>query len=397
MRHVNPRLLGAFIASVKSAAAMSSPGIKPPTAFRTGQSQAPIPPPVNAVPQPAPGSSAGKFRVGVSARPDPTPPINPLPPKFPEPTLSSVTPAHYKQPYYGAAFNAELQKAQNYNESNGLPGDQNKWAQPVPIERNSPDAAMFGPHYDRTGVIHMPSEAESAKSIAHYMRNPASLADTNMRQSQVAGELSGDASLKHESYHPALTHPAVTDYDSQALRTQHSDSYVPFFPERSITPKQTLWDRIRGKPAPAPVTYKDSKPESFYPQFEGKGIRGQVYRNRLHDTDPDEMRNYMSQLQEHQFQNTGKRFESPQDYDKFLQGVNPTQPDEAQFEKGIQQYPVDAQRMFRQMRKTNEISPAIYDNIRNWQRTVVPGIVQNGQEINKTASLRELSRRLAKL
>jgi hypothetical protein len=108
------------------------------------------------------------------------------------------------------------------------------------------------------------------------------------------------------------------------------------------------------------------------------------------------MRDYMSQLQEHQYQNTGKRFESPQDYDKFLQGVNPTQPDESQFEKGIQQYPLDAQRMFRQMRKTNQRSPEIYDNIRNWQRTVVPGIVQNGQEINKTASLRELARRLAK-
>jgi hypothetical protein len=305
-----------------------------------------------------------------------------------------VTPAYYKQPYYGNNLQSEMEKAHAYNTASGLPGDQNKWTQPVPVLRNDADAAVFGPHYDPLAdSVHMWGSDERRKFTDSVLKDPEGLRDSNMTARQAAKSLMDDEdSLKHEAYHGALASPpgtGVDAYDTAALRLEHPDKYVPTYatpyPDQPRMGSGLHWSR---RPSgERPVHFRETlKLQNKLP----------VYGNLHHDVHSAEMRDYMSQLQEHQYQNTGKRFESPQDYDKFLQGVNPTQPDESQFEKGIQQYPLDAQRMFRQMRKTNQRSPEIYDNIRNWQRTVVPGIVQNGQEINKTASLRELARRLAK-
>ena len=369
-------------------------GKTPPPAFRAGPSQLPQAP----APAPPPPTSqvvGGGFRAGVAPQSTGAPAVKPIPSAFAAPTLSSVTPAYYKQPYYGKNLQSEMEKAHAYNTAAGLPGDQNKWTQPVPVVRNDEDAAGIGPHYDpRSDSVHMWSSAEKRKFIDSVRKDPKGLRDMNMTASQASGLLlDDDDALKHEAYHAALASAlgkGVDAYDTAALRLEHPDKYVPVY-ETPNPDQQRMGTGLHWPRRPSgehPVDFREAlKPQN----------RQLVYGNRHHDVASGEMRDYMSQLQEHQFKNTGKRFESPQDYDKFLQGVNPTQPDEAQFEKGIQQYPLDAQRMFRQMRKTNESSPDIYDNIRNWQRTVVPGIVQNGQEINKTASLRELARRLAKL
>ena len=378
-------------------------GKTPPPAFRAGPSQLPQAP----APAPPPPTSqvvGGGFRAGVAPQSTGAPAVKPIPSAFAAPTLSSVTPAYYKQPYYGKNLQSEMEKAHAYNAAAGLPGDQNKWTQPVPVLRNDEHAALIGPHYDpRADTVHMWSSDEGRKFTDSVLKHPEGLRDMNMTASQASGSLLDDEdSLKHEAYHGALSSPlgkGVDAYDTSALRLAHADKYEPYFPEQPpIIPRRTLLQWLTNKHPTPPAPVKSNIPSGFYPGYTGGSTDAVRFgKARHHDVASGEMRDYMSQLQEHQFKNTGKRFESPQDYDKFLQGVNPTQPDEAQFEKGIQQYPIDAQRMFRQMRKTNESSPDIYDNIRNWQRTVVPGIVQNGQEINKTASLRELARRLAKL
>jgi len=345
---------------------------EPAVPFRTTPSPGGIPAPVNTVtatrPSPTSSGVSGGFRADVGLRqPAGPPPLKPMPSSFATPTLSSVTPAHYKQPYYGANFQSEIGKAQAYNTSNELPGNQNQWTEPLPVVQNDERAAANGPYFDNvTRTVHMPEPGIESSNWAEISNSPEILKEFNLTKSQVPDM--SDTALKHESYHGALNDPAVRAYDGQALRTERADNYRPVWNSTAQRLGTGLhWPRRIGNPI---------------------GFQSGVLDRNVLSVDGDshqekkspEMRDYMSQLQEHQFKNTGKRFESPQEYDEFLKGVNPTQPDEQKFESGIQQYPVDAQRMFRQMRKTNQRAPEVYDNIRNWQRTVIPGIVQNNQD-----------------
>jgi hypothetical protein len=84
---------------------------------------------------------------------------------------------------------------------------------------------------------------------------------------------------------------------------------------------------------------------------------------------------------------TGRLIDTPKEYDNLIKEINPTDSDEAAFEKRIAPYSAEGQRYFRFMRM-NARDPEYYQQILRRGRERMPLMVQNtnAENIEKTAS-----------
>ncbi len=105
---------------------------------------------------------------------------------------------------------------------------------------------------------------------------------------------------------------------------------------------------------------------------------GNAYLLNHHDTLPAEMRAYMSKLQEHQFQNTGSRFTTPEQYQDYVKSIPFDNEDD--FNKHMDTLPFDTRRMFQQLRKLRGEDHPTFDKIMDWQARSIPGFV----DVNST-------------
>lgn len=116
----------------------------------------------------------------------------------------------------------------------------------------------------------------------------------------------------------------------------------------------------------------------------------QNFMDRLpHDLIPAEHRGYMSTIQAQMFKDTGSRITSPEAYDKWLESMNVHHTDPAVFENSIKSVPVDAQRMLRGMRDP-AADPAYLKSLKQWQRRVMPGIVQQAAPMQEKSAALDL-------
>ena len=269
-----------------------------------------------------PRVATGKIPMNWDAEPRPTAPgkapgaeINLMDSK------STVNPADFKTPYYGDQFPAQLEQAAQYNSKNKLPNTTDGWQRPVTVvTRNPTSNSQYAP-FVRQGIhgnaVFMPADAgkflhSQAPEMAAAGAKPADL-------------------LAHEVNHAAGDNWAVGEHD---------DAYfVGSSKDPGYAGRQNFMDRLP------------------------------------HDLIPGEHRGYMSTIQAQMFKDTGSRITSPEAYDKWLESMNVHHTDPAVFENSIKSVPVDAQRMLRGMRDP-AADPAYLKSLKQWQRRVMPGIVQ---------------------
>ena len=269
-----------------------------------------------------PRVATGKIPMNWDAAPRPTAPgkapgaeINLMESK------STVNPADFKTPYYGDQFPAQLEQAAQYNSKNKLPNTTDGWQRPVTVVTSNPTSNSQYAPFVRQGIhgnaVFMPAD------VGKFLRSQAP-------EMVAAGAKPADV-VAHEVNHAAGENWAAGEHD---------DAYFV-------------------------GSTKD-------PGYAGR----QNFMNRLpHDLIPGEHRGYMSTIQAQMFKDTGSRITSPEAYDKWLESMNVHHTDPAVFENSIKSVPVDAQRMLRGMRDP-AADPAYLKSLKQWQRRVMPGIVQ---------------------
>ena len=269
-----------------------------------------------------PRVATGKIPMNWDAEPRPTAPgkapgaeINLMESK------STVNPADFKTPYYGDQFPAQLEQAAQYNLKNKLPNTTDGWQRPVTVVTSNPTSNSQYAPFVRQGIhgnaVFMPAD------VGKFLRSQAP-------EMVAAGAKPADV-VAHEVNHAAGENWAAGEHD---------DAYFV-------------------------GSTKD-------PGYAGR----QNFMNRLpHDLIPGEHRGYMSTIQAQMFKDTGSRITSPEAYDKWLESMNVHHTDPAVFENSIKSVPVDAQRMLRGMRDP-AADPAYLKSLKQWQRRVMPGIVQ---------------------
>mgnify|MGYP003434868333 FL=1 len=100
-----------------------------------------------------------------------------------------------------------------------------------------------------------------------------------------------------------------------------------------------------------------------------------------HDSNLPELLNYGSALQQHQFKNTGKRLESPQEVRSWMDSLL-SAPDEPTFEQNLKPYPFDVRRMMRhnwrlQSGRNMPEKQEMLNNMKKRMELWFPSLVQN--------------------
>ena len=269
-----------------------------------------------------PRVATGKIPMNWDAEPRPT-----APGKAPGDEIylmdskSTVNPADFKTPYYGDQFPAQLEQAAQYNLKNKLPNTTDGWQRPVTVVTSNPTSNSQYAPFVRQGIhgnaVFMPADA------GKFLRSQAP-------EMVAAGAKPADV-VAHEVNHAAGENWAAGEHD---------DAYfVGSTKDPGYAGRQNFMDRLP------------------------------------HDLIPGEHRGYMSTIQAQMFKDTGSRITSPEAYDKWLESMNVHHADPAVFENSIKSVPVDAQRMLRGMRDP-AADPAYLKSLKQWQRRVMPGIVQ---------------------
>lgn len=263
-----------------------------------------------------------------------------------------IQPGIYMARAYGDQLYPELAKAEAYNKEHGFPlGPTAK-----NIEKRRPvfwnhendalgasysnDNLLVGNSY-QGGSVKMninPFSKEIQDRAFHHLNNPDLNTDSH--------KFNENDSLNHEGIHTLYDNPDENGYDSHLLE------YANF---------KNIFNKANNKQQ-RPIDSSNELP---------------------HDLMPGEQKDYLSQIQQNQFKQTGSRFDSKQwgdTLDKIFLAPDPKksmQVNQYNFEQSISQFPPDTRRMFRQMRKTNVTNPKQFQVIKNWQSERMPGITQN--------------------
>jgi hypothetical protein len=287
-----------------------------------------------------PRTVTGKIPMNWNAKPRPTAPGKP---PGAEVNLmdskSTVNPADFKTPYYGDQFPAQLEQAAQYNLKNKLPNTTDGWQRPVTVVTSNPTSNSQYAPFVQQGIhgsaVFMPADA------GKFLRDESP-------EMAAAGAKPADV-LAHEVNHAAGDNWAVGEHDDAYFVGPAKD---PGYVER-----QNFMDKLP------------------------------------HDLKPGEHRGYMSTIQAQQFKDTGSRITSPEAYDKWLESMNVHHADPAVFENSIKSVPVDAQRMLRGMRDP-AADPAYLKSLKQWQRRVIPGIVQQAAPVQEKFAKQASAKRL---
>lgn len=352
-------------------------------------------------------------------------------------TAPDIYPADMIKPYYGNNLKTEMQKADDYNKSNNLPGNQNAWFRPVKLMNNSIEANFGGPHYSepfmqdvsgRGGSVRAPlnpvplnplhrdftppSSARPVNRNGHLERSlasPASLPTIHMPSVDAETEIDR---IYHKVKQPGNVRPhlgiTASDLPSNNVDFRKDTLSHEIGHAGQMTPSVAGFDQMT---MPTRLSLWNDENPSAPNRFDQHVKDYQRDLTSLHEEAPGEMRNYMGDIQRNLFKQTGKRIESPEQWGTYLQNLNYTDPNNEAFEKRMidQNVPPDTRRMFRRMRHLNTTQPDRHRKIIDWQKSVIPGLVQNGangsgqkaaarlSEHLKTAGLRPIHERMCRL
>jgi len=259
------------------------------------------------------------------------------------PAQHATTPAWFKVPYYGDQLGREIDKSQNYLRDNSI--------------TTGPTASWFKP----VQTTHGDSRTEVAKYGGGFYAPAGAFTDGS----------------------PPAINLGELPLEAFAQRNNPSPRYAVTRDSIAATPIKLKHESYHAAQADIPRPQLQHRVESAVGEYGGEGsIR--------HDEHPLEMLNYMSQLQEQRFKDTGSRFETPDQYRDYLKSIPFDEKDGAKFDASVKQQPFDVQRLFRQMRANKLNDPAKFDKILQWQADRMPGIVQNsGDSAVKAAEAKE--------
>ena len=254
--------------------------------------------------------------------------------------IGKIQPGIYMARAYGDQLYPELAKAEAYNKEHGLSSG------PTAENIQKKRTIMWDPDTDPLGGFTIPAAIgfEGAIGIG---KNPAPKALQDQALDTASNEdpyrLNEDSTINHEGLHLLYDNP---DKNGFARRGIDYKNFVKAF------------SNAEGKLPPPPR----------YP----------LMRAFQHDSNPEEQKAYLSQIQQNQFKQTGSRFDSKQ-WGNTLDKIFPEgqQVSDHNFEQSISQFPPDSRRMFREMKKTRETNSDQYNVIKNWQSERMPGITQN--------------------
>jgi len=253
-----------------------------------------------------------------------------------------VQPGIHMAKAYGNQLYPELAKAEAYNKEHGLRSGPTAGniEKKVPVSWN--DSANIlstgksnnvGPNY-WNGKIMM-----NTKPLDQSILNQALHDGTHNDPYNITE----DNTLKHEGFHALYDTPSWKE-ESQSFLTNLN----------SVKNKEQFPFSVTGSTLKNPTT------------------------DIPHDIMPEEQKDYLSQIQQNQFQQTGSRFDDKQ-WEDSINNIFPEgqQVSNQNFEQSISQFPPDSRRMFREMRNVRETNPDQYNVIKNWQIKRMPGITQN--------------------
>ena len=348
--------------------------------------------------------------------------------------VSKMAPSKMVAPFYGNKYNQEVNKAVKYNEINqtvpynlkeqlNTPVSIRGWPMSASMSRVTPDAVAH------MGTRYFPPEHPSAgKDVSVH-----GLLDKNESNALFKNPKYFNTIVGHEVGH-ALYPPFRSQFwyapDNTRNRMEDLQAEKPAISNERRNNENSPFGHWHNKY----MKLEDEKHNKFdqyrklvektkttNPQL-WEGELNPIARKATHDADHAEVINYLGEIQRNKFLTEGKRFEAPEEYSSWMDGLTQASTEEPlkdnlgqravrgmlgkivdndalvkdhmftpnqdkmnstsqQMEANIKDYPLELKRHLRMMNYLRTTNPKEYERIKGYSSKIIPGLVNNN---NKT-------------